>query len=220
MRKITFEIQKNECVGDSIAKHNYNVLSIDAKVCNLSSSFFNITDNYKKYFDDYVSYIPELTAAYGEYNNKSIYRYKIADATVKTMSPYWNKHEFTVQLNTNISLNFNTNQIGNYLRSDFNTLCSACFNYLNYNYPASSFMDPTTAHVIGFFFSSIQPNINSHVTVNALPTEFSENERTMNVYFNKQSINLMGMYIFSFTNSIIKNSWLLAKIRPNPSLIS
>jgi hypothetical protein len=30
----------------------------------------------------------------------------------------------------------------------------------------------------------------------------------------------MGMYIFSFTNSIIKNSWLLAKIRPNPSLIS
>ena len=219
MKKITFEIQKNECVGDSVAKHNYNVLSIDAKVCNLSSSFFYITDNYKKNFDDYVEYIPQLTAAYGEYNNTSIYRYKLADATVKTMSPYWNKHEFTVQLNTNISLDFNSNQIGNYLISDFNSLSSSCFGYLNYNYPASSFMIPTTAHVVGFFFSSIQPNISSHVTVNAVPTEFSESERTMNVYFNKQSIDLMGMYIFSFTNSLIKNSWSLMMIRPKPSLI-
>ena len=217
MKKITLELQKNECVGDSVAKHNYNALVIDAKVCNLSSIFFNTNDNYKNYFDDYIQNIPTLTAAYTNYNNQSVYRYKLADATVKTMSPYWNKHEFTVQLNTNISLEFSTTRTGNYLKSDFIPLCAACYDYLNTNYPASAFMQPTTAHVVGFYFSSIQPILSSHVLVDTTPIEFSEstNQKLMNVYFTKPSINLSGMYICSFTNSIIKNFWLLTKVTPS-----
>jgi hypothetical protein len=217
MKSITVELQKNECVGDSVAKHNYNTLVLDTKVCNLSSSFFNISDNYKKYFDDYVNFIPTLTTAYTEYKNESVYRYKLMNATVNSMSPYWNKHEFTVQLNTNISLDYSTTQVGNYLKTDVIPLCAECHKYITKNYPASSFLTPTVAHVIGFFYNCLQPNINSHVTVDSYPKDFSESYKEMNVSFNKKSVTLLGMYIFSFTNDIIPNYWYLTRVLPDPN---
>lgn len=213
MKKITFNFEKNDCVGDSVAKHNYNALTLDSRLCNLSSTFFFIEDNYKKYFDDYKSYIPTLTSAYNEYNNNSIFRYKLCDATFKVLSSYWNKHQFTVQLNTNISVSYSSVLVGNYIASDFITLYDACYNYLTNKFPASSFMQPTTAHVIGFYYTSIQPNVNSHVVVNSSPFDFSESERIMNVNFSKQSMNLSGINIYSFTN-LSKNNWALTKVFP------
>ena len=44
-RKLTLIINPEECVGDSLAKHNFNFLSLDSVTCNLSSLFFSKLNN-------------------------------------------------------------------------------------------------------------------------------------------------------------------------------
>jgi hypothetical protein len=213
MRSFTFEIKKDECVGDSVGKHNYNLMSLDTKLCNLSSTFFTIQDNYKKYFDDYVSYIPTLTTAYNQFNSKEMFRYKLVNATVQTMSSYWNRHQFSVQLNTNISRTYSSVSIGSFTKSDFQSLCSACFNYLNNNFPPQNFMLSTTAHVIAYYYTSLQPIMENSVVVTANPENFSSTQRDMNVSLTKAPISISGMNIFSFSN-ISRNDWALTRVLP------
>ncbi len=91
MKTVIYNINENECVGDSVAKHNSNVLALDSSVCNLESTFYSIEDNYYKFFKNYYDNISKFKTAYDEYNDKSIFRYKLANATTQTMSSYWNK---------------------------------------------------------------------------------------------------------------------------------
>ena len=46
------KINLSDCVGDSLATHNLNALSLDTAICNLSSKFFNIDNNYLTIFND------------------------------------------------------------------------------------------------------------------------------------------------------------------------
>jgi hypothetical protein len=219
MKNIILEIDSKDCVGDSVAKHNYNILALDAKVCNLSSLFYNVDDSYDKHIIGFNDYIPKLYSSYQLYNTTSMYRYKTNTVTTQVMSSYWNKHEFTVQLNTNISLSYSNVLIGNYIRTDFDMLCAACSNYLNTNFPVVSYTLPTTAHVIGFHFTSIQPSLSDHVIIKSNPIQYTDQLRTMDIRFSKDPICLSGMFIFSYANDIIRNRWLLARVFPDRPLI-
>jgi hypothetical protein len=215
MKKITYNITENECVGDSLAKHNSNILALDAMVCNLSSAFYWEEDNYLKFFNDYYNNRLLFETGYDNFKDDSIIRYKLANAATQTLSSFWNKHEFTVQLNTNISIDYNPVVIGNTLGTDFISLCSSSWNYLNDKFPASNYMKPTTAHVVAVYYSSIQSDLSSHIEIVPIPEEFSDSNRVMNVEFTKPFVSLSGMYIFSFTNAIVNNMWLLTKVLPN-----
>lgn len=213
MRTITFQINKDECVGDSVAKHNSNFLALDTSVCNLSSSFFNIRDNYKKHFDDFVSYIPTLTTAYNQFSTKEMFRYKLVSTASNLMSSYWNKHQFSVQLNTNLSTAYSSVLVGAFTKSDFQSLCSQSYSYLTKNFPPQNYMLSTTAHVIAYHYNSIQPVMENSVNVVATPPDFTSAQRDMNVNFTKQSVSISGMNIFSFSN-ISQNNWALTRVLP------
>ena len=63
--QLVYNISLNDCVGDSVSKHNYNVLSLDTAICNLSSAFFNVQNNYLSIFSD-------LCANIENFNNTNI----------------------------------------------------------------------------------------------------------------------------------------------------
>ena len=54
-RILTQEIYREDCVGDSSGKHNYNLLSLDTTICNLSSQFFISNNNFYTIFNDFIS---------------------------------------------------------------------------------------------------------------------------------------------------------------------
>ena len=55
MSNLTLEIYPSDCVGDSSAKHNYNSLVLDTTICNLSSQFFLVDNNFTTVFNDFSS---------------------------------------------------------------------------------------------------------------------------------------------------------------------
>jgi hypothetical protein len=207
------QIKKDDCVGDSVAIHNYNALTLDTKICNLSSTLFNITDNYLKYFQQYNNNISLLLSAYDEFNTNKIFRYKLADSATKLLSGYWNKHEFTVQLNTNISPIYSGVLIGTFLESDFESLCSACYDYVMTKFPPISFIPMTTAHVVAYYYTTIQPNPTDSVQVLCNPPEFTNEQRTMRVDITKPSMMVSAVNVFSFSN-LSKNNWALTNVLP------
>jgi hypothetical protein len=207
------EIKKTECVGDSSAIHNYNCLILDTMICNLSSTLFNIDDNYSYYFKQYAKDIPMLLSAYEDFNSDKIFRYKITKNAVEYLSAYWNKHEFTVQLNTNISPIYSSRIIGSFLESDFPALCSASYNYLMTKFPPLSYMTNTKAHVVAYHYTTIQTEPISAVQVTCTPQDFSNTDRYMRVDITKQSMNISAANIFSFIN-YSKNNWVLVDVLP------
>ena len=94
-----------------------------------------------------------------------MFRYKLTHATVQSMSSYWNRHQFSVQLNTNISKTYSSVFVGSFTKTDFQSLCSACFKYLNAYYPPENFMLATTAHVIANYYTSVQPVLENSVSL-------------------------------------------------------
>jgi hypothetical protein len=246
MKNIILEINKNDCIGDSVGKHNFNFLSLDSNICNLSSTFYNIPYNYKKLFLEYESYIPTLTAAYNEYNSGSMFRYDLCETTVNLMSSFWGKHEFTVSLNTNISFDYDPNFIGlitNNLsipladrKNNFITLEKKCTEYLNVNFNPTTFLKNTTAHVIACYFSNIQykdgtttPNMSSvvsftpNINIDAFQTiNFTNNNGNLSKFIEynvtKPSVHISGFYIFSYANLGSGNKWALIRVLPENTL--
>lgn len=207
------EINKNDCVGDSAAVHNYNTIILDTKICNLSSTLFNSSDNYDQYFQQFQTDIPYLTSAYQKFNSETIFKYKKSNAALEALSPYWNKHEFTVQLNTNISPVYSSRFVGAFLKSDFIGLCSACYDYVMTKFPPVSFMQNTTAHVMAYYYTSIESDPTSAVNVVCTPLNFTDSNREMRVDITKSSMTVSAMNIFSFSN-ITKNNWVLTNVLP------
>lgn len=246
MKKFIIEIDKNDCVGDSAGKHNFNLLSLDSNICNLSSTFYNIPFNYKKLFSEYESYIPVLTTAYTEYNTGSMFRYDLCYTATQIMSSFWNKHEFTVSLNTNMSFDYDDSIIGiisnntsieiEDRRTQFLNLETKCKDYLNLNFNASNFLPRTTAHIVACYFSNIQykdetaspnmsasvsfkPDLNS-VDFNTIPYVNSGGNLTKSVDFEitKPSVHINGFYMFSYSNLGSGKTWALMRVLPDNTL--
>jgi hypothetical protein len=151
-RNLTYQILSQECVGDSLGKHNFNFLSLDSVLCNLSSLFLTTTNqntplfsvfydlsSNKKIFDDNLKQMLNPFSFERTYNG------------VFLLSSYWMNQELTVEYE------FNKSKIGNKLEDIFintNTptfiseLTSRGLDYVEDNYPAVNFNNNTKINLI------------------------------------------------------------------------
>lgn len=140
----THEIFREECVGDSVAKHNFNFLSLDSVVCNLSSLFYKTTNNNIPLFSTML----DLCANKKNFtNNLSLMvnpiRLDRSFNGIALLSSYWDKQEITVEYE------FNKSRLKPNIVDDFflfteaktfsSELTSRGYEYISEVYPASSF---------------------------------------------------------------------------------
>ena len=100
MSNIIKNINISDCVGDSLGKHNYNVLSLDLNICNLSSKFFNINQNYFTVFSDLCANIEN----FNKFADIFEFPFDINKATTATkfLSSYWQNEDIVLTFPINI----------------------------------------------------------------------------------------------------------------------
>jgi hypothetical protein len=160
MRNLTFEIQPTDCVGDSVGKHNYNILSIDTAICNLSSECFIGSNSILTWFNDLSSLFDTLNVMYSNFSNNAISGYQINHQIINTLSSYWDTPEFTVMYEyNNYTLDgyYNNTFPDNlttyaptsaFAINDFTSLSGNMKSYLSNNFPASTYNLNTRANVV------------------------------------------------------------------------
>lgn len=223
MRTITHEIKREECVGDSISKHNFNFLILDTFICNISSSFFNTTENFKKYFDMFNTKIPSYEKAYKDFNSKQMFRYDLVYSTVDLVSSFWCKNEFSIVLNFNISKDYNPVIENSYLKpkvaKEFETQREYIQKFLTLNFPSSSFYHNAIANVIVFYNTVINDDTIEllRYTIDGEWQENNNNEQIqlMTVNMSKIDVSLSGMNVFKFENSNKSIGWNLYDLYPS-----
>lgn len=165
MRNLTFEIQTTDCVGDSVGKHNYNILSIDTVNCNLSTQCFLGQNSVLAWFNDLSSTFDNLNWMSSNFSNAAVSSYQINHQIITTLSSYWHTPEFTVMYNyNNYTLDGYSNNsypdnstfnahFSSFAVNNFTTLSGQLLMYLNMNFPASNFNLNTRANVVTPIFT-------------------------------------------------------------------
>jgi hypothetical protein len=85
-RKLTQEIFREDCVGDSSGKHNYNLLSLDTNICNISSQYFIVPNNINLIFNDFIANVEGFTQANNLFLDPK--RFNLVSASVNLLSSY------------------------------------------------------------------------------------------------------------------------------------
>ena len=205
-RTLTQEIYREDCVGDSSGKHNYNLLSLDTTICNLSSQFFISNNNFYTVFDDFINNYPQFIQATNLFLDPK--RFNLVTATVNLLSSYWEKHEFSVHYPINISLLNNLTISCPTVNQLDQKLLSLAKTYLAKNYPASGYNKNTGVNVIFFLYNvPVNPNnANDLISAKTSP-EFSFMTRHMYAEYIKQDVHLGNGKIFRFYNDG-NNNWI------------
>jgi hypothetical protein len=224
MRLFTLKIDPGECVGDSLAKHNFNLLSLDSTVCNLSSLFFSsfgneiplessfndLNSNYKLFNDNLAQMVNPI-------------RFDIMYTGVKMLSAYYTRQELTVQYEFNryktdgkpedCSLIINSSS------PTFNSsLIQKCDNYITNStiYSLSSYPVGTVINVIYPIFSNdgsiiqryrinkktSQTDIDTTMQELSVLPIYSSTVRSISGYFTKHDNYIYSIPTFRF----VKNS--------------
>jgi hypothetical protein len=191
-RNLTYQILNQECVGDSLGKHNFNFLSLDSALCNLSSLFLTTTNentplfsvfydlsSNKKIFDDNLKQMLNPLSFERAYNGISL------------LSSYWMNQELTV------SYEFNKSNVGNQLEDVFikiNTptfiseLTSRGLDYIEDNYPAINFNENAKINLLTPIYEndgSIIKTFGYDVLTNSVVVKLTS--ETLPIYENIQS---------------------------------
>lgn len=211
MRNLTFEINREECVGDSVGKHNYNSISLDTAICNLSSLVFTGTDNLLTWFNDISNNIVDLGNSVKNFSGDAVVRYNLAHTTIDTLSSYWNISEFTVQFehdlytadeNLNIPISSIPLPINAYTSSILlDDLINVAKNYLNDNFSSNFFNNGTRANVVVFLYNTLNvKNLSqkTYAVLNNKETEVSNPNLALQLLDDYNQSNL-GYYISNNT---------------------
>jgi len=208
-RLLTQEIFESDCVGDSPSKHNFNLLSLDTEVCNVSSQYFLSNDNFFTKFNELNSNLQYFNDTVKYFYN--VDRYNLGYTTVNLLSSFWNKNKFTVLYPINISilndLSINCPTV-NQPDLKLQTLAKK---YLNANYPANSFNTGNEITVCMFLYNvPVNPSDPNDLITYTLSPEISYSVRNMYVKFLKQDISFGNGVNFTFKN--INDGWTLLNI--------
>jgi hypothetical protein len=229
-KNFTVKITKEECVGDSLAKHNFNFLSLDSVICNLSSLFFTSTNQNtplwstfydlstnKKNFDSNLSLMVNPVRFDRTYNGISM------------LSSYWSTQELTVEYE------FNNSNKQNLIKDYFIYNTSKTFNseltskgllYINEKFPPQNFINNTILNLViplyqndGSIISKYTYNIYDAKTKTVIPKESktvpvyeqipssrpNEEYRLVNGYFSKNDSNFGEIKTLRYKN--FDNKW-------------
>jgi hypothetical protein len=182
MRTLTLEIKREECVGDSIAKHNYNLLSLDTNICNLSSDIYKSTNNILTWFNDISASSTKYNIMAQNFSDASSKKYNINHTTIKVLSGYWNTSDFTVQFQHNNYYpdgNLNTSDgmaVNAYtLNTSLDIIRANALNYLNSNFPASNYNIGSRVNVTIFVFNALlNTSTNNNSSICYIPVGSSD----------------------------------------------
>lgn len=154
MNNLTVKINREDCVGDSVGKHNYNIINLDTYICNLSTSFFGDNGILSSFLD-----ISSNAATFNDFGNKfsssSILAYNLIDNTIKNLKKYWELSEFTIQFNSKFITPNISNDISNIFTDKtlgFN-LSSAAKGFLDSNYPATNYTNGSKINVVFLLYN-------------------------------------------------------------------
>jgi hypothetical protein len=160
MSNLIKNINVSDCVGDSLGKHNYNFLSLDLNVCNLSSIFFNVNNNYFNTFSDLSANIKNFNSFADVFE----YPFDLNKSTTATkfLSSYWQKKDISLTFPININT-FDDAQL-QYIdeKTSNDNLKNWGINQLNRKYPiinlingSQNYSNQTTATVCFLLYSNL-----------------------------------------------------------------
>ena len=232
-RNLTYEINRSECVGDSLGKHNFNFLALDSVLCNLSSLFLSTTNDN----------VPLFSTFYDLSVNKKIYddnlpqmldpyRFEITHNGVSLLSSYWMKQELTAEYEYNKSsvggivadtfININT-------KTFISEITSRGMDYIKENYPVENFIDKAKLNLIvpiyandgsiikKFGYDVFDGTVVNRVTSLDLPifenietSKYNEEYRKIFGYFFKNDSNFEIVPIMNYQK--INDNWTFMKI--------
>lgn len=230
-RFFTYEILKQECVGDSLGKHNYNILSLDSGVCNLSSKFLTPTNNNIPLIQTFN----DLSANINIYNNNlpqmlNPLRFTRTYAGLNLLSAYWIRQEVTVEYEFNASSVINK-PIDMFIapantRTFISEMTSVAYEYITLNYPVSNFLKSAIMNVVTPIYANDGQLIKTYSYANSagetvvtdqlpvyenLPTMLPfEEYRYIEGIFEKEDDNFAGTPVIRFLNK--NNNWTFVNI--------
>lgn len=196
------KINLSDCVGDSLAIHNLNALSLDTAICNLSSKFFNIDNNYLSMFDDISSNISKFNQFADLFENSTPLN-KTSTAT-QFLSSYWKNIEFTVTFPINIF------DLAPYKRTKVfisentpdQTLIQNGINYLNRNYSVDNFVAGTKANVVFLLISN-----NGSTSVETKNSFMGITSKIFDVEARKKDVYIESTKVMKYFVDPLRNAW-------------
>jgi len=210
-RQYTFELFEEDCVGNDVGKHNFNALSLETKVCNISSQFFNTDTSLLA-----LSAFSEQMDTVFLYGN--VGRYNTASTTVSLLSTHWGHHEFSVLYELNISTKVNQDFIQPTVFNPVEHLTFLSTLYLNKNFPTKNFPTGTKVNVCMFLYTqTVTPyregdslNMDGLATQTYTNKEFSFWQRYVTGYFGRKDVHFEYGRILKFANA--DGVWTLINI--------
>lgn len=190
--RLTYDIKMSDCVGDSLSKHNYNVMSLDTNHCNLSSTYFTIQNNYFSIFSDLALNINKFNEFASIFENPS--RLNRASSATSYLSSYWEKSELTLTFPVNI---YQLDGKVKYFVSesfDDDTLKAYAFNKLNSTYSPVNFIANTKANVVFLIHS----NDIRKTTVISDPAIFGVTHKIFNVTARKEDVYISKIKVLQY----------------------
>lgn len=213
-RYLTQEILDTDCIGDSVAKQNYNLLSLDTNICNLSSLFFEGFDSYYNVFSDFISY----SAAFVQFiSSLDIDRNNTVYTAVNLLSSYWNSHEFFIYYPFNTYINDNTPANSISVNQTNQSLISLANSYLNNTNPPYYFPEGTIANVVFSLYNvPLNPNNPDDLVTSNISPSFSFTVRNMYGKYKKQDVFFKNNKIIKFYRSS-DDKWSIINIETGTS---
>jgi hypothetical protein len=202
---LTFEILSEEYVGDSVGKHNYNALSLDTTICNLSSIMLNNNDNLYVALSDLANNINKFNQTASLFGDPS--RYDTCSSATSLLSSYWAQHEFSVHYPINISTINNLAIDAPVYNSPEARLTSLALAYLNVNFKAKTFTSGTKANVIFFLYNvGINPSDPNNLMRVSFSPEISFVNRYMSASYRRDDAHFTNGKIIKFVQT--NDTWV------------
>lgn len=201
MNKLINIINLSDCVGDSLGKINYNALSLDTNVCNISSQFFQKPDDFYSRFSDLSQNISNFNAFadYFEYPTD----FNLATTTTKYLSSAWQKREITFTFPINIYQADGIIKMYIDVNYPNDTLSVFGLNKLNSLYPAKNFPSNSIANIIFLLYSN---NVGENsVTLESF--DFGIVNKVFNFVGRKKDVFIKEIRIAKFKVDSSTNSW-------------
>jgi hypothetical protein len=180
----TLPINLQDCIGDSLGKHNYNTLVLDTTICNLSSLMYSNIANVSNMFQNLSSIIQSYSSLNKKYDENKVNHITLASNAVNLLSSFWGRYEFSVLYPLNaISLSNENLTILTPILSTVNvstvnivaenTLKNFANSYLQESFDVNNFEDNAQVTInVGFFLYNVMPNLTDN-TVNDTLTKIT-----------------------------------------------
>jgi hypothetical protein len=201
IRQYTFEFYPEDCIGNDAGKHNYNALSLETKICNLSSEFFSSGGGFQQALNTFLSKVDSLV------NFGDLTRYNSASTAVKTLSSYWAKHEFSVLYPVNISYHGSDPILNPTQTYSLQALVSLARGYLLSNFPPANYATGTRVHVNMFLYTQASnPKDPNNLVFQKVSNEYSFLVREMSVELSRKDVHFKTGTILTFLQT--DSNWL------------